>query len=139
DRAAQNGDTLRNGYRTFVGAASQGGVGLPYVRNRQSGEDQPGQPLQISMYDFYRSRAFFVAGRIGNYPVMTRAEIRLLAAEGYIRTGNIAAATVRIDSSRVTIGLLPKLNAVVTDTTSAIPGGTACVPRVPDANATAGP
>jgi len=126
-RASQLGDTNR----TFTGT--------PYIRNRQPGEDQPGQSLQISMYDFYRSRAFFGAGRIGNYPIMTRAEIRLLAAEGYIRTGNIAAATLRIDSSRVNIAVLPKLNAVVTDTTSAIPGGTACVPRVPDENATAGP
>src|SRR5206468_5791481 len=134
DRAAQNGDTLRNGYRTFVGAASQGGVGLPYVRNRQSGEDQPGQPLQISMYDFYRSRAFFAAGRIGNYPIMTRAEIRLLAAEGYIRTGNIAAAVARIDSSRTTNGGLPSLaTAGIADTVTAIPGGVSCVPRVPDA------
>jgi len=140
DRAAQNGDTLRNGYRTFVGAASQGGVGLPYVRNRQSGEDQPGQPLQISMYDFYRSRAFFVAGRIGNYPVMTRAELRLLAAEGYIRTGNIPAAIARVDSSRTLIGGLPGLaTAGITDTIAAVPGAGVCVPRIPDAAAAAGP
>src|SRR5947208_8541988 len=140
DRAAQNGDTLRNGYRTFVGAASQGGVGLPYVRNRQSGEDQPGQPLQISMYDFYRSRAFFVAGRIGNYPVMTRAEIRLLAAEGYIRTGNIPAAIARVDSSRTLIGGLPGLaSAGITDTIAPVPGAGVCVPRIPDAAAAAGP
>jgi len=125
-RASQLTDTNR----TFTGT--------PYIRNRQPGEDQPGQALQISMYDFYRSRAFFGAGRIGNYPIMTRAEIRLLAAEGYIRTGNIAAATVRIDSSRFSVGGLPRLNPTVVDTTSAIPGGTACVPRVPDANAAAG-
>src|SRR6266699_2486899 len=56
-RGAQIADTLRTGFRTFSG--------FPYVRARQAGEDQPGQPLQISMYDFYRSRAFFVAGRIG--------------------------------------------------------------------------
>src|SRR6266545_3968583 len=130
-RGAQNADTLRTGYRTFAG--------LPYVRNRQAGEDQPGQPLQISMYDFYRSRAFFVAGRIGNYPIMTRAEMRLLAAEGYIRTGNIAAATVRIDSSRFTIGGLPSLSGVITDTLTPVPGAGVCVPRVPDANAAAGP
>jgi len=129
-RGAQIADTLRAGYRTFAG--------LPYVRSRQSGEDQPGQPLQISMYDFYRSRAFFVAARIGNYPIMTRAEMRLLAAEGYVRTGDIAAATARIDSSRVTIGGLPPLNGVIGDTLTAIPGAGACVPRVPDANAAAG-
>src|SRR2546427_9059149 len=49
---------------------------LPYLRNRPSGEDQPGDPFQISMYDFYRTRQFATAGRIGTYPVMTRAEIR---------------------------------------------------------------
>ena len=129
-RGAQIADTLRSGFRTFSG--------FPYVRARQAGEDQPGQPLQISMYDFYRSRAFFVAGRIGNYPVMTRAEIRLLAAEGYLRQGNFAAATARIDSSRVTNAGLPSVSAM-TDTTSQIPGAGACVPHVPDAAATAGP
>jgi len=130
-RALQIADTLRAGYRTFAG--------FPYVRTRQAGEDQPGQPLQISMLDFYRSRSFFAAGRIGNYPVMTRAEIRLLAAEGYIRTGNVAAAVVRIDSSRVTNGQLPSLvTAGIADTTTALPGGVSCVPRVPDAAAVAG-
>jgi len=130
-RALQIADTLRAGFRTFTG--------FPYVRNRQAGEDQPGQPLQISMYDFYRSRSFFVAARIGNYPIMTRAEIRLLAAEGYIRTGNIAAAVARIDSSRVTNGQLPSLvTAGIADTITALPGGVSCVPRVPDAAAVAG-
>ena len=130
-RSAQNADTLRPNYRTFTG--------FPYVRNRQSGEDQPGQPLQISMYDFYRSRAFFVAGRIGNYPIMTRAEIRLYAAEGYVRTGNSAAAAVLIDSSRVTNGGLPQLASVIGDTLTPMPGAAACVPHVPDAAAAAGP
>jgi hypothetical protein len=125
-RTSQIGDSLRPGFRTFTG--------LPYVRNRQPGEDQPGNPLQISMYDFYRTRAFQTASRIGNYPVMTRAEIRLYAAEGYIRTGNYAAATARIDSSRVTIGGLPSV-AALTDTIAALPGGVSCVPRVPDAAA----
>jgi hypothetical protein len=126
-RAAQNADTLRPNYRTFTG--------FPYVRNRQAGEDQPGQPLQISMYDFYRSRKFFTDSRISNYPIMTRAEIRLLAAEGYLRTGDVAAATVRIDSSRVTNGGLPKVDGVLTDTIAPVPGASACVPRVPDAAA----
>jgi hypothetical protein len=103
---------------------------IPYLRNRGPGEDQPGQPLQISMYDFYRSRAFQTASRIGNYPIMTRAEIRLLAAEGYLRTGNLAAALLRIDSSRTLVAQLPSI-AGLTDTVTAIPGGNACVPRVP--------
>jgi hypothetical protein len=102
---------------------------LPYVRNRQSGEDQPGQPLQISMYDFYRSRSFFAAGRIGPYPIMTRAELRLLAAEGYMRTNQVTTAITLIDSSRVAAGL-PALSGI-TDTVTAVPGGASCVPRVP--------
>lgn len=122
-RAAQIADTLRPNYRTFTG--------FPYVRNRQAGEDQPGQPLQISMYDFYRSRKFFTDARISTYPIMTRAEMRLLAAEGYIRTGNFPAATARIDSSRVTNGGLPSV-AGLTDTVTVLPGAAACVPHVPD-------
>ena len=62
--------------------------------------DQPGDPLGISQYDFFRSRAFRVASRIGTYPVMTAAEIRLLAAEGYLRQGQVALAAGLIDSSR---------------------------------------
>ncbi|OLC04899.1 MAG: hypothetical protein AUH45_02085 [Gemmatimonadetes bacterium 13_1_40CM_69_22] len=63
---------------------------------------------------------------------MTRAEIRLLAAEGYLRTGNVAQAAVLIDSSRVSKGGLPALAGVITDASQVVPGGTACVPRVPD-------
>lgn len=103
---------------------------VPYIRNRQAGEDQPGQPLQISMYDFYRSRSFFTAGRIGPYPIMTRAEIRLLAAEGYLRQGLYGSAIALIDSSRTLVGGLPSL-ASLTDSNTAVPGGAACVPRVP--------
>jgi len=128
-RGAQNADTLRAGYKTFAG--------FPYWRNRPSGEDQPGQPLQISMYDFYKTRAFQTAGRIGNYPIMTRAEMRLLVAEGNIRTGNVALAAVRIDSSRTIKGGLPSV-AAFTDTLTPVPGGVSCVPRVPDAVAVAG-
>jgi hypothetical protein len=144
-RAAQNGDTLRAGYRTFAGS--------PYWRNRPPGEDQPGQPLQISMYDFYKTRAFQTAGRIGNYPIMTRAEMRLLSAEGYLRTGNFTEAINRINVSRrqtvsnTTIqtgvdtlgrpvyGPVPILDSIpnsIADTLTPIPGGAHCVPRIPD-------
>src|SRR6266516_2634636 len=74
---------------------------VPYFQNRATAADRPGDPLQISQYDFVRSLAFSLATRIGNYPVMTRAEIRLLAAEGYLRTGNVAQAAVLIDSTRL--------------------------------------
>ena len=114
----------------------------PYVRNRPSG-DQPGDPLQVSMYDHFRSRQLQQASRIGPYPVMTAAVIRLLAAEGYIRNGNYAAAIPLINASRGTTaivgatarGQLPEIPLTVTDTLTLVPGGVGCVPRVPDAAA----
>ena len=109
----------------------------PYVRNRPTGEDQPGDPIGISQYDFYRSRAFNNASRNGAYPVMTAAEIRLYAAEGYLRTaGGITQAAHLINVSRVGNGKLPALDTTgvaLPDTLTAVPGGTGCVPRVPDA------
>ncbi|HVH30239.1 MAG TPA: hypothetical protein VNA31_01040 [bacterium] len=103
-----------------------------YFRNRPSGEDQPGDPLNISMYDYRRSFGFFSNSRNGPYPIMTRAEIRLLAAEGYLRTGSVPQAAAMIDSSRTAKGHLPPLTGVVLDTITAVPGGAACVPHVPD-------
>lgn len=103
---------------------------VPYFRNRPSGEDQPGDVIGISMYDFYRSRAFFDATRIGTYPIMTKPEMDLLAAEGYIRTGNFPAATALIDVSRTGKGQLPSVTGIG-DLTTPVPGGNACVPRVP--------
>jgi hypothetical protein len=124
-RAAQNAVTVAGTFTTY-----------PYLRNRPPGEDQPGDALQISQYDFYRTRQFFLAGRISasseNYPIMTRAEIRLLAAEGYIRTGAPASAMALIDSSRTAAGLPALVTAGLTDTVASVPGGAGCVPRVPD-------
>lgn len=104
---------------------------LPYLRNRPPGEDQPAEALQKSMYDFYRSRQFRNADRVGAYPVMTAAEIQLLAAEGYLRQGNILAASTRIDVTRKRAGL-DSLSGIVLDSLTALPGGNHCVPRVPD-------
>jgi hypothetical protein len=122
-RTAQNGQTTTGG---------QPFANTPYFRNRPSGNDISGDPLQVSMYDFWRGRQFQQAGRVGPYPIMTRAEIRLLAAEGYLRRPpiDVAAAIVRIDSSRVLVGALPSLAALI-DTVTAVPGGNACVPKVP--------
>ena len=144
-RALQISDSNRAGFRTFTGT--------PYVRNRQAGEDQPGNPLQISMYDFYRSRSFFTSGRIAPYPIMTAAEIRLLAAEGYLRQNNFTQAINLINVSRGRLvsntriqtgvdtlgnpvfGPVPTLDSIPTtiaDTLTPLPGGARCVPRVPD-------
>src|SRR5205823_14697288 len=67
---------------------------------------------------------------IGSYPVMTAAEIRLLSAEGSLRNGDFATAMTKINVSRTAAGL-PAL-AGITDTLAVVPGGTGCVPRVPD-------
>lgn len=106
---------------------------VPYFQNRAPGQDAPGDPLQISMYDFRRSGTFQAAARNGPYPIMTVAEIRLLAAEGQLRIGNVGAAAALIDVSRVGRGGLPSLvTAGIADTLTPVPGVTSCVPRVPD-------
>jgi hypothetical protein len=132
-RALQNADA-RAGFASFYAAGTN--PGRPYVRNRPAGADGPGDPFGISMYDFYRSRAFFLASRIGNYPVMTAAEIRLLAAEGYLRQNDFAQAMAAINVTRsgANYGGLPALVGIA-DTLTPVPGGAACVPRVPNATA----
>jgi hypothetical protein len=117
--------------------ADRGGQGTPlgrkYFRNRNAGGDQAGTGWQNSMYDHYRFQAFGVTqNRIGAFPVFTVAENDMLAAEGYLRTGNIAAAATLIDKTRTTAGL-PALSGVVTTATQLIPGGRACVPQIPGA------
>ena len=120
-RTAQNNDSQPS---TFTSTR--------YFRNRPPSSDAPGDPLQISMYDFRRSFSFFSNSRNGAYPVMTAAEIRLLAAEGYLRTGDINRGVTLINVSRVAKGGLPALDPLAADTTALVPGGSACVPRVPD-------
>jgi hypothetical protein len=106
-------------------------AGNLYFRNRP-GLDPTALPLGFSYYDHYRFQGFYNVGRIGPFPVMTKAEMDLLAAEGHIRTGNIAAAAALIDVSRVGKGNLPSLVAAgISDLTTPVPGGASCVPRVP--------
>jgi len=101
-----------------------------YFRNRPAGQDLlSSNNLANSYYDFYRFQTFFNASRVGAYPVMTRAEINALLAEGAIRTGNFALAAQYIDSSRVRNNL-PSV-AGITDLTTPVPGGVSCVPRIP--------
>ena len=105
----------------------------PYWRNRPTGEDAPAPTIGASQYDFYRSRAFSLAARIGNYPIMTAAEMRLLAAEGYFRTGKVDSMIIRINVSRTAAGL-PAIPTTVADTLTPVPGSAAgCTPHVPDA------
>lgn len=103
-----------------------------YFRNRPTGDDPSGQGFQNSQYDHNRWRGLFNASRVGPWVTFPVAENDLLAAEGYIRTGNIAAATALIDKSRVR-NRLPALSGVITALGQPVPGGRSCVPRVPDA------
>jgi hypothetical protein len=102
---------------------------MPYIANR-SGQDTPGDPWGTSFYNFHRFRYIALNSNRGDYPEFLKAEVDLLAAEGYIRTGNIAAAAQKIDISRTRAGL-PALSGVVTTITDPVPGGASCVPRVP--------
>ena len=114
-----------------VGAAPTGNL---YFRNRPPGEDAS-TPVTIanSFYDHIRFQAFRNANRVGPFPVMTAAEIRLLAAEGYIREGDFAEAAALIDVTRVGIGgLQPLVGAGIDDINDPVPGGAVgCIPKVP--------
>jgi len=119
-RAAQNAD--------------RGGQGVPtdgrYFRNRAPGLDASGIGWRNSWYDHYRFRAYADAGGVADLPIFTKAENDMLAAEGHIRSNNISAAAALIDRTRAAAGL-PALAGVVTAADQPVPGGAACVPRIP--------
>jgi hypothetical protein len=100
-----------------------------YIINRQTGDDIPGDPSGTSYYDHYRYAGIFLASGAGDWPIMTKAEIDMLAAEGHIRKGAIASAVPLINTYRVAAGL-PPLDPAMT-ATAPVPGGNACVPRAP--------
>lgn len=105
---------------------------FPYIRNRSS-QDVPGEAFGTSFYDFYRYKYIRDDNGVGPFPFMTRAENDMLAAEGYLRKNNFAAAAALIDRYRVRAGL-PSV-AGITSLSQPVPGGNACVPRVPVAPA----
>jgi len=131
-RAAQN---TASGCLAGVHCIQPGATApYPYFRNRLVALDTPLDPNMFSMYDFYRFQSFFDAVREGPIPMLTLAELNMLRAEGYIRTGNFAAAVALVNLTRTAAGL-PAI--VAADNTTPVPGGTACVPRVPNATRSA--
>jgi hypothetical protein len=100
-----------------------------YFRNRPVGEDTPAEPWGTWYYDNWRNWAIGAAGGNGPYPLFTIVENDMLAAEGYLRTGQVALAATLIDKSRVRAGLAPVTGIV--DLTTPVSGGAKCVPRVP--------
>jgi hypothetical protein len=102
------------------------------MRNRPAGEDVPITGWGQSWYDHRRWGNIRVASNSGALVEMDKTESDMLAAEGYIRANNFAAAAALIDISRTANGL-PALTGVVLDGTSPVPGGTGCVPQAPQA------
>jgi hypothetical protein len=104
-----------------------------YFVNRPNGSDQyVGAGWGWSNYDFARWHSWVIAGdataRNGNMMFMSKAEIDMLQAEGLIRGGQFSAAAALINITREKNGL-PRITAF--DNTTPVPGGNACVPKVP--------
>ena len=116
-----------------VGAtrSTQQAASTAYFRNRATGDDIPADPWGNSYYDNVRFNAIRSnSDRTLSWPDMTKAEIDLLAAEGYLRTNQVALALPLINNTRVANGGLPALSGQ-TASTDIVPGTTGCVPRVP--------
>lgn len=97
----------------------------PYIRNRTN-SDTPGQPWGSSYYDFFRFSGIKNASGVGPWIEFAKVENDMLAAEGYIRQGNYAAAAALINVSRTRAGIPP-----VAATQDGGLSGATCVPRVP--------
>lgn len=81
-----------------------------------------------SMYNDWRNIDFYTAPDrwIGRIPELTASEMRLLKAEGLLRTGNAAAAADLINVTRVAHGGLSAADAAGTNTS--------CVPKLPNSS-----
>lgn len=103
-----------------------------YFRARPQEEDQQAEPWGTWYYDNHRFWGIRANSGTGPFVIMSLVENDMLAAEGHIRRNNFAAAAALIDKSRVRAGL-PSV-AGITNNTTPVPGGNACVPRVPTGN-----
>ena len=104
-----------------------------YFVNRPQGADPQSSPTWgLSNYDHARWWSWRTSGdgtaQNGKLVFFTLAELNLLEAEGHIQKGNFAAAAALINKTRTANGL-PAITAL--DATSPVPGGSACVPKVP--------
>ena len=131
DKRFPSGET-RAAQNTASGGASKNGTPagtILYFRNRPPGEDTPAEPWGTWYYDNHRFWAIGAGGGNGPFVEFSAAENDMLAAEGYLRTQQIPKATPLIDKYRTRAGL-PSV-AAITDLTTPVPGGSACVPQVP--------
>jgi hypothetical protein len=135
-RAAQQATIATPVQFSTPGGTSRAGTpagSIVYFRNRPSGEDSPADPWGTWFYDNQRSWAIRATGGNGPYVLFAVAENDMLAAEGYLRTGNAAAAIPLINKYRTRAGLAAiPATAIITDQ---VPNSSAlahdCVPRVP--------
>lgn len=103
-----------------------------YMRNRPTGEDVPLVGPGDSQYDHRRYGAQWLNSVQGPYTDMSKTEMDMLAAEGHIRAGNLAAATALVNVTRVKNGLDP-IGSVASATAPYSTDLSTCVPRVPAA------
>ncbi len=103
-----------------------------YFRNRPSGGDtgNNADPWSNSMYDHFRFRPIRDANGIGTWILFAATEVRMLQAEALIRLNRTAEAIPLINVTRTANNLaaIPTTSA----STDPVPGGTACVPKVPE-------
>lgn len=101
-----------------------------YFRNRPTGEDVPLIGPGDSYYDHRRYGASWLNAVTGPYTEMSKTEMDMLAAEGYIRTGNLPAAIALVNVSRARNGL-DAIGNVASATAPYSTNLASCVPRVP--------
>lgn len=105
--------------------------GLRYIQNRPTGDDVPQAGYGSSNYDYRRWKPINSASGNGVWTNIAKVEIDMLIAEGQIRAGNFASASLLIDAARARHGL-PSIGTIAS-ATQPIAGGNGCVPRVPQA------
>lgn len=129
DERFPSGETRAEQQAVTVGKAGTPAGSVLYFRTRPAGEDSPVVSWGNWYYDNWRFWRITLDGGNGPAIAFSLAENDMLAAEGYIRTARVALAVPLINKYRTRAGL-PAI-PLTSDQNTIIPGGNACVPRVP--------
>ena len=130
-RVAQQGAGCPAACTNGQGTSSAPMLPGQYIRNRAQG-DWVMDPFGTSFYDHERWAPYVLNTSIGPFPVMPAAEIRLLRAEGYVRTAQFVLARTDIDVTRAANNLPTLTSMGLADNTTPVgPTATACIPKVP--------